>query len=620
MPITIGQNIYSFAAGRRLANASEEVAASSQRLASGLRINRPSDDAAGLAVSSTLRARARVFSQGLRNFSDAQSFLAIGEGALNNLSNVTIRLRELATQAANGSFSRTQRLSLQNESDELTKEFNRVIATTSFNGLKSLDRSLTSIRFQGSFGSDGGIDTSLAQSIARARGTGKAAASSTFGVNSTTEVSLDINGDGKLDLVSSSSAAAQIRVYLGSGDGTFSPASPATLATSYSSAQLAVGDFNGDGKQDVAALSNNAGGLTTIQIFSNVNGSLTLTDTKATGGQFGFSSPSVSDLNNDGRSDIVLSNLGGAVVSYLGQSGGTLGSSLSTLTTVTNATTTLGDLNGDGIPDLIATDPSDLYNSVLYFGLGNGKFSTSGRTISNDSVSTRIADLDRDGRNDIVLEDSSGNLQFLKGDGSGGFTQSSLGITLGTLAFSILDVDGDGYLDIASADTATLSVFRGRGNGIFDNAITSAFTGVLGEYSSGDFNGDGIVDFGGIDTSGNLQIGLQTTTSVGAIKTVTLATQSSARDAMSYFDDLLTRIGAELGNIGASQSRLSSAFNALSAERENSQSAAGRIQDADVASETARLVRSQILQQVGSAILGQANQLPRIALELLRGI
>lgn len=620
MPITIGQNIYSLAAGRRLAQASEEVSASSQRLSSGLRINRPSDDAAGLAVSSTLNARARVFTQGLRNFSDAQSFLAISEGALSNLSNVTIRLRELATQAANGTFSRTQRLSLQSESDELTKEFNRVIATTAFNGLKSLDRSLTSIRFQGSFGTDGGIDTSLAQAVGRARGRGTVASTSSFGVTTTEQVALDFNGDGKMDLVSANSTG-NLSVYVGNGDGTFTAGSPATLATTYASgALLKVGDFDGDGKQDLVAATRQ-GASDSIQIFSNRGGVLTLTDSQSLGLNGTATQLEVADVNGDGRSDVVaVSSLSTFVITKLGQAGGTLGASSSVNTGSYNLSISLGDPNGDGKVDLLAVD-SDYLTATLFDGTGSGGFSTVGRLISSDALMATIADVNRDGFDDIVITDSSSAFQLYKSRGNGSFAQSALGISnSGFSAGALIDVDGDGFTDILTSDGATLTTFRGRGDGTFDGGLNSSYIGFFTSASVADFNGDGVVDFAGHASGGSLRVGTQTTSSVGTIKTVTLATQSSARDAMGYFDDLLTRIGAELGNLGAAQSRLTSAFNALSAERENSQSAAGRIQDSDVASETARLVRSQILQQIGSSILSQANQLPRIAVDLLRGI
>ena len=109
MPITLGSNINSLMAQRKLANTTDGLARTYERLSSGMRINRASDDAAGLAVSSKLNSDARVYTQGIRNANDGISALSIAQGTLGEASNIVIRLRELATGAANGAFSAAQR-------------------------------------------------------------------------------------------------------------------------------------------------------------------------------------------------------------------------------------------------------------------------------------------------------------------------------------------------------------------------------------------------------------------------------------------------------------------------------------------------------------------------------
>lgn len=91
-----------------------------------MRINRASDDAAGLAISSALGADARVYAQAMRNANDGISALNITQGAAGQLTNVLIRLRELATSASNGTNSLKQRRSLDEEALALTNEFNRI--------------------------------------------------------------------------------------------------------------------------------------------------------------------------------------------------------------------------------------------------------------------------------------------------------------------------------------------------------------------------------------------------------------------------------------------------------------------------------------------------------------
>jgi flagellin-like hook-associated protein FlgL len=139
------------------------VGAISERLSSGMRINRASDDAAGLAVASQLQADSRIKNQALRNINDFQSVTAIASGAVDALRTITERQRELATQAANGTYSGTQRAALQSEMTKLTEEYNRVIGSTSFNGISLLSNSSQEFRVQ--MGT--GVENSLSFNLAR---------------------------------------------------------------------------------------------------------------------------------------------------------------------------------------------------------------------------------------------------------------------------------------------------------------------------------------------------------------------------------------------------------------------------------------------------------------------
>ncbi len=94
--ITINSNQYSLNAQRRLGEATSSLSQSFNRLSSGLRINKAADDAAGLSISESLKADARIFNQGVRNLYDGLSLLSVADGALSELSNIAIRLNELA--------------------------------------------------------------------------------------------------------------------------------------------------------------------------------------------------------------------------------------------------------------------------------------------------------------------------------------------------------------------------------------------------------------------------------------------------------------------------------------------------------------------------------------------
>jgi flagellin len=113
--IVIGSNIASDQVQRRLGQTSRTLTTTLERLSSGQRINRASDDAAGLAIASALDADHRVFTQGIRNLNDGLSYLNIADGAVEELKNILIRQRELTTQASNGIYSDTQRQAMDSE-------------------------------------------------------------------------------------------------------------------------------------------------------------------------------------------------------------------------------------------------------------------------------------------------------------------------------------------------------------------------------------------------------------------------------------------------------------------------------------------------------------------------
>ena len=138
MAITLGSNIASLQAQRRLASATDRLGKTFERLSSGQRINRASDDAAGLAIADSLRASQRVATVAIRNANDGISTIAIADSALGEIGNVLSRLAELAEQSANGVFSTTQRSALANEFVALSSEVERIATTTQFNGVALL--------------------------------------------------------------------------------------------------------------------------------------------------------------------------------------------------------------------------------------------------------------------------------------------------------------------------------------------------------------------------------------------------------------------------------------------------------------------------------------------------
>ena len=138
MGITLGSNIASLKAQRTLGLSTEQLGRTFERLSSGQRINRASDDAAGLAIADSLKASQRVATVAIRNANDGISTIAIADSALGEIGNVLSRLAELAEQSANGVFSTPQRSALSNEFVALASEIERIAVTTQFNGVTLL--------------------------------------------------------------------------------------------------------------------------------------------------------------------------------------------------------------------------------------------------------------------------------------------------------------------------------------------------------------------------------------------------------------------------------------------------------------------------------------------------
>ena len=136
MPQTINTNLASLNAQRNLTGSQMSLATSMQRLSSGLRVNSAKDDAAGLAIAERMNAQSRGMSAASRNANDGISMAQVAEGALGKVTDLLQRMRELAVQSANGTNTDADRTSLDQEFGELSKEIQRVVSGTTFNGKK----------------------------------------------------------------------------------------------------------------------------------------------------------------------------------------------------------------------------------------------------------------------------------------------------------------------------------------------------------------------------------------------------------------------------------------------------------------------------------------------------
>ncbi|OLQ85121.1 flagellin [Vibrio ponticus] len=148
MAVNVNTNVSAMTAQRYLNNANQSQQTSMERLSSGLKINSAKDDAAGLQISNRLNSQSRGLHVAVRNANDGISIAQTAEGAMNETTTILQRMRDLSLQAANGSNSRGERVSIQEEIAALNDELNRIAETTSFGGNKLLNGSFPSTSMQ----------------------------------------------------------------------------------------------------------------------------------------------------------------------------------------------------------------------------------------------------------------------------------------------------------------------------------------------------------------------------------------------------------------------------------------------------------------------------------------
>jgi hypothetical protein len=306
-------------------------------------------------------------------------------------------------------------------------------------------------------------------------------------------VSGDLNGDGKLDLVTSNNTDNNISVLLNNGDGTFQ------IAVNYNVGSaplgLAVADFNNDSKQDVVVVNSSDSDVSLLL----GNGDGTLQSAVSVGSLTGPTYVAVADFNNDGKMDMAITSSYKLYI-YLGNGNGTFQtpvqygpSDLGAFHLIT------GDFNNDGKID-IATVRVGVSFSV-FMGNGNGTFQD---PIADTSVSDSVeyltsGDLNNDGKLDLVTANfNDNNISAFLGNGDGTFQDRANYSTGGGYPQGVIasDFNGDGKQDIASANTddGNVSILLGNGAGTFATPINFTAGSLLNWVMTGDFNNDGKID------------------------------------------------------------------------------------------------------------------------------
>lgn len=143
MSLTINNNMMAYTSARYLSSSYNKLSDSTRKLSSGLRVDTAADDAAGLAIRELMRSDIAALNQGVRNANDGISLIQTADGALSVIDEKLIRMKELAEQAATGTYDSTQRLLIDSEYQQMASEITRIANATDFNGIKLLDGTLS---------------------------------------------------------------------------------------------------------------------------------------------------------------------------------------------------------------------------------------------------------------------------------------------------------------------------------------------------------------------------------------------------------------------------------------------------------------------------------------------
>jgi len=303
----------------------------------------------------------------------------------------------------------------------------------------------------------------------------------------------DFNADGKVDLAVVSTTSNNVSIYLGNGNGTFTLKTQPGVGVGPDA--VVVGDFNNDGKLDLAV--GNLADNSVSVLLGNGDGTF----------QSGITASVVSpaalcagDFNRDGKLDLAVASVIDNTISILNGNGDgtfTLYSS-PPAEGLTPKAVVLGDVTGDGILDFVEASAGSNLLSVL-IGNGDGTFGFgSAPTTGASPTSLAIGDFNGDGKLDLAVANQTANtISVLLGNGTGGFTlHATLNTGSSPTALIEGDFNGDGKLDLAVANSASnnVSIMTGNGDGTFQVGSNFSTGATPSGLAAGDFNGDGKLD------------------------------------------------------------------------------------------------------------------------------
>jgi hypothetical protein len=379
----------------------------------------------------------------------------------------------------------------------------------------------------GDLNGDGNLDlvvvnngsNSVSVLLGNANGTFKAAHNYAVGTNPDSVALGDANGDGKLDIIVSDAGAPPpnpppgVSVLLGNGNGTFKAAKTVHFGPGIGPPNaVTVGDFNGDGKLDVATADGGPGPNTVSVLLGNGNGTFQAPVQYNTGAN--PTGIAVADFNGDGKLDLVTADNGPGpnnVSVLLGNGDGTFQAPQNYSAGGGALNVTVADVNGDGHPDLITANGGFANNSVsVVLNNGDGTFAAPFLFAADQNpVAVAVGDFNGDGKVDLMVANHNSNdISLLYGEGNGVFVAPrAFDVSGGPGAGAVVagDFNGDGWTDLVVANTTVnpggpppppgaITILINNRDGTFRTMKTLTTAAPIMDMVAGDFNGDGKLD------------------------------------------------------------------------------------------------------------------------------
>jgi flagellin len=576
MALSINTNIASLNAQHNLGASQNTLGTALQRLASGLRINHAADDAAGLAISERFSTQIRGLNQAARNANDGVSMLQTAEGALATVTNSLQRIRELAVQAANGSNSASDREALQQEVKQLTGEVDRIGRTATFNGQQIFGQDANSV--VGDKDQNAVLDGLQQGWLSNA----EKLIQQYYGIKAggdPIKIELTTFSDGPggtLALVSASVGASgkgtNITLKVDMKDFT-PPNKPNGGSAPFYDDRVLAHEMT----HAVMDATMNVGSMFTNNQQFFLEGTAEL--------MHGADERVAADIANNGGGATGITAIMGKVAGWGTSWDGSSAAYSAAYEGMRYLDSKIKAAGGTGIKDVteyLAADPTRTLDQALQ-NATKGAF-------------TGVADL---------------KTKFTA-DGQA-FIQAQL--TAGTLTDADTGAIGGSNTSGGPVRTAA-SVIDDSANRSGEDQL-DGFTETWEKVSKRSFTADNKALQVGADVGQTLNVGTFAMNG-GALDILDADVTSDPNAVISKMDRALDYVNARRADIGAQLGRLDSTVANLASSAESLTASRSRIQDTDYAKETASLTRSQILQQAATAIVAQANAIPRVVLQLLR--